>query len=81
MRAHTHTHSAAHAHTHTQKNNTHMGIQRHARAHTGRQFDTSSRSGRRALVHACETHARTHVLTAEPVGSMHNRQALNSYTN
>lgn len=53
---------------------THTGMQ--ARRQTDRHILTQ----REAYIDS-ETHAHTHVLTAEPVGSTHNRQALNSYTN
>lgn len=68
---HTKTHTGTRAHTHTHTN---------ARTHTDRQTDRHILTQQEAYIDS-ETHAHTHVLTAESVGSTLNRQALNSYTN
>lgn len=63
------------ARTHTHIKDTHR--------HAGTRADRSTCSHAAGDVSyvAGKTHAHTHVLTAESVGSMHNRHALNSYTN
>lgn len=67
------------ARTHTHIKDTH----RHTDTRAGTRADRSTCSHAAGDVScvAGTTHAHTHVLTAESVGSMHNRHALNSYTN
>lgn len=58
---------------------THSLTHTHTEAHASVQTQTDRHILTQREVY--QTHAHTHVPTAESVGSMHNRQALNSYTN